>query len=1716
MPSEDGSHTPSDESQDSSVRAAEALVPVWIELERLLPNFASRYVRRFCRSLVQEAVENVPLVAGEDERVEGPICIRRKLDEHQQSPVPTNTGELCRLGKCFCDLLKPSKTPEFMSILMVDVSDFSSKMSSLKECLGPTGLEQFSKGIKRYFDGIIQKVLAYGGDIVKFAGDSVVMCWRIERDHLAAGEASAKEEAVFRSYQCACSLIQRYGEYLLEGHDSIGSETLKIHVCLGAGDAYDVNVGVTHGRWEHFLAGKIVNEMGRALDLTKGGELSITKEVHSILREVVKFNVNSLAQTDDVFIIKKDYNVERIRPALPLSINSVMRTWENIDERGSYELYKRFISDSAVYKLETDVLQSKLFFDSPTLSDLLGFYELREAATMFVRLPSLSDWSEESALLRAQKVMEVASNAVELYGGVIRQFNYDDKGSSILSFFGIPPSSGSKCAYRAATAAIEMRNMLINASIPFSIGLAYGTVFISGVGNSVRTEYCALGDSINLGARLMCQKMACGTILCDEQTAVVSGWNFRVRRVQNIKSIKGFSKPMKVFEILGISPPTYSDPGPVPVCEVGSHKSVIGLSSQRKAIKETLSGTSTPSCTAITGEYDQGLTTLYEYSVSNATSLKISSINIICKDKERFNQLGTIKRIVRRLVAIIDKMDIQPSDEARDYIKPRRRQPPVALGTAPKSLRNLLTFRNNMLPLRTDEPNNDTKSSAKVSTSPTIESPITELLNHSDLLSQKSDNALFKDFTDRDAALCKEDESEHHNWRKLVQSDTIIGDSISTKIYSDSLFIFEAAERCNIAIIVHELQFMDIESWVLLWYIIQTFPKLRVLLFTRANSDADTQWLNVTHCQDSPALYVRRLSIEKLTRDEISMLVAHFWPFHDEIKGITEESLQFLSAASSGSPNCVASIVSWIKSSKRWSLLPGSIIEFNFGVLGGTSDDYNAIVVSQFDGLGPRFRLVLKVTSVASPDVSFDDIYRVLTRVRWIRIFGLKFNRPQRNKRILEELDVFNFLDLEFYDGELYIRFTSAKIQKIIYNLNVISQRAPLHRLIGDQCSERFMAERDISLLCPAIHHYKRSGPSRIELLIKYTEVLARHRSGVGTIKGKIVLYERLLSIAGCKPDVGIPLFSSAWRWRVIQSHWCNKLAKLHALCGNYEEFEKFISHSLCLLGCTSTRNRDGICTYCRLQVGQMAVESFAPLTNFASQIHQKLKHRRSVPYNFVNYYTTQDVYTWALPLPQYHNGSNSKLDPQYTHVGQSVQTKYENVDMENMGKKILEYITEAVKIHSTLAQDKTEKLTKVPLDDLKYVETVMERVRKEDGFMVDALITSGISKHCTVNSIIVNKETLMNFLPYLFDSFNNSSSCSRKRAKCYAVAALTLSTCSKNLGLIANFVGEAIKCDDMKTPSTTAYIIINLTHVLFYTSLWAHCDAATSIYFLDRRIKPGIRHTEQTVFYGILMFIRIFLTGPVTNLHLAISHLFTLSIKISSGFVGLYVNAMLDLCSLVVAEKQNILPLPSRSPIEKKEILFQTALSLYKDMRYEECFDLSDSANVAIEAIKKKRVPLSPVTVFSVTLMMVCYVAFLLRNPGYRKQKESKSVFKLAKLILRLYHDKNLPGNLHIINKPLYALCSAVICIFRKGPMGSVGPLRSVLDDRNTIEENVYIRAVFSSFLLELDQESSDSDDPRKLFSYLKMTYHMNNGVFGLGVRGDKITHSAEVSPGK
>lgn len=190
----------------------------------------------------------------------------------------------------------------------------------------------------------------------------------------------------------------------------------------------------------------------------------------------------------------------------------------------------------------------------PELMRLGG--EAREVTLMFTDLANFTTLSEQLSAEQTVEVLTAYFNAmtpiVHATGGTVDKFI----GDAVMAFWGAPLDDPQH-AEHAVTAAISMQQAMqvlvadLRARglppIHMRIGLHTGRVVVGNVGSEQRFSYTAIGDAVNLAARLEGANKAFGTgILLSAATAAQLPPTVALRALDDV-IVKGKTEPVRVF-----------------------------------------------------------------------------------------------------------------------------------------------------------------------------------------------------------------------------------------------------------------------------------------------------------------------------------------------------------------------------------------------------------------------------------------------------------------------------------------------------------------------------------------------------------------------------------------------------------------------------------------------------------------------------------------------------------------------------------------------------------------------------------------------------------------------------------------------------------------------------------------------------------------------------------------------------------------------------------------------------------------------------------------------------------------------------------------------------------------------------------------------------------------------------------------------------------------
>ncbi|HTO11969.1 MAG TPA: AAA family ATPase [Candidatus Binatia bacterium] len=152
---------------------------------------------------------------------------------------------------------------------------------------------------------------------------------------------------------------------------------------------------------------------------------------------------------------------------------------------------------------------------------------------------------------------ELAMTEVHRYEGTVNQF----LGDGFMALFGAPLAHEDD-ARRAALAAVQIRRALKDrasyaglgpgAELALRMGLNTGLVVVGSIGDNLRMDYTAVGDTTNVAARLQ-HAADPGDILISDATARLVRGEVRLLPAGAL-SVKGKAEPVTAYKVLGVAP----------------------------------------------------------------------------------------------------------------------------------------------------------------------------------------------------------------------------------------------------------------------------------------------------------------------------------------------------------------------------------------------------------------------------------------------------------------------------------------------------------------------------------------------------------------------------------------------------------------------------------------------------------------------------------------------------------------------------------------------------------------------------------------------------------------------------------------------------------------------------------------------------------------------------------------------------------------------------------------------------------------------------------------------------------------------------------------------------------------------------------------------------------------------------------------------------------
>ena len=193
-----------------------------------------------------------------------------------------------------------------------------------------------------------------------------------------------------------------------------------------------------------------------------------------------------------------------------------------------------------------DPRQVKQLQDNPDSLKLGG--ERKYCSFLFTDVRGFTSLSErlepEEVTEIMNKALTIQANAVKKYGGMVDKYI----GDAMMAIFNAPVDIDMH-EDRAILTAIEIKRQMLNANLGIEIGIGINTGYavVGNMGSDTRFDYTAIGDAVNLAARLESSTKEVGEdIVIGYET--IKNTNIYVEKLKDIK-VKGKSKNIKIYTI---------------------------------------------------------------------------------------------------------------------------------------------------------------------------------------------------------------------------------------------------------------------------------------------------------------------------------------------------------------------------------------------------------------------------------------------------------------------------------------------------------------------------------------------------------------------------------------------------------------------------------------------------------------------------------------------------------------------------------------------------------------------------------------------------------------------------------------------------------------------------------------------------------------------------------------------------------------------------------------------------------------------------------------------------------------------------------------------------------------------------------------------------------------------------------------------------------------
>ena len=397
------------------------------------------------------------------------------------------------------------------AVLFVDLSQYS----KITAAIADRGAHALSNIVNAYLSRILKIVHNYGGDVVKFAGDAVLVVWEGTEQELGMNMLCAAK--------CSMELQEEAGSHPVEGNSLV----FHIHcgLCCGPLES-EIFEAPTHNNMQrlyHSVGGESLYEISELVDFARAGEVCISASCLDLLGDLASYmEVKKAGSKTDAKILTEVRMGRDLSDAIDNHIETIL---SDRMLRRNKDVEEDFINPSVLRLLSHGGL-------SPT-----QISQMRNLCVLFIAMTS--NGSSVNWLMEVQGVLD--RNRCPIV-----QIIDDDKGVHVvaaINLYETVPETGVR--------GLETCHELVETQAGCAIGIAIGPTFCGVTGSSaVACRWDITGPPPVRAARLMQYALANELqVVVDESVYNDPMASTRLDLLNSAVELKGSEKPVAIYSL---------------------------------------------------------------------------------------------------------------------------------------------------------------------------------------------------------------------------------------------------------------------------------------------------------------------------------------------------------------------------------------------------------------------------------------------------------------------------------------------------------------------------------------------------------------------------------------------------------------------------------------------------------------------------------------------------------------------------------------------------------------------------------------------------------------------------------------------------------------------------------------------------------------------------------------------------------------------------------------------------------------------------------------------------------------------------------------------------------------------------------------------------------------------------------------------------------------